>query len=68
LVTALIMIPFVVLGNAAGMEIARPIAVVVLGGLITSVIGTLLVVPGLYLRFGRGSAADRLNLDMPAVA
>ena len=68
LVTALAMVPFVLLGDVAGMEIVRPIAVVVLGGLLTSVIGTLLVIPGLYLRFGRGSATDRLNLDAPAVA
>ena len=68
LVTALAALPFVLLGNVAGMEIARPIAVVVLGGLVTSLIGTLLIVPGLYLRFGRGSATERLNLDVPAVA
>ena len=68
LATGLALLPIVIGGNKPGQEIKHPLAVVILGGLVTSVIGTLLVVPGLYLRFGRGSAADRLNLDMPAVA
>jgi nickel/cobalt tolerance cation efflux system protein len=37
----------------AGSEILQPLAVVVLGGLITSTALTLLVIPALYARFGR---------------
>jgi Cu/Ag efflux pump CusA len=50
---AALMLPFVFAGNEAGLEILHPMAVVVLGGLITSALITLFVVPVLYLRFGR---------------
>jgi Cu/Ag efflux pump CusA len=38
-------------GAAAGQEIVQPLAVVVLGGLVTSTLLNLFVVPSLYLRF-----------------
>ena len=41
------------LAFGAGNEILQPLAVVVLGGLITSTALTLLVLPALYVRFGR---------------
>ena len=37
-------------------EIEFPLAVVVVGGLLTSTLLNLFVVPPLYLRFGRGTA------------
>ena len=40
-------------GTKAGYEIEHPLAVVILGGLVTSTILNLFVVPALYLRFGR---------------
>jgi Cu/Ag efflux pump CusA len=52
--TAAALLPFVALGNRPGYEIVHPMAVVVLGGLVTSTLLTLFVVPVLYLRFGRG--------------
>ncbi|GAB4348474.1 MAG: efflux RND transporter permease subunit [Cyanophyceae cyanobacterium] len=57
LTSALGMIPLV-LGNGAGEEILRPLAIVVLGGLISSTALTLIVVPALYGRFGRWLLAD----------
>ena len=66
-VTALVlMLPFAILGDVAGLEIAYPLAVVVVGGIVTSTLGTLLVVPALYARFGAGWTADRLDLEMEA--
>jgi Cu/Ag efflux pump CusA len=53
---ALALIPLLATGGAAGQEIANPIAVIVLGGLVTSTALTLFVLPSLYLRFGAGSA------------
>ena len=53
----LIALPFVVLGNIAGLEILHPAAVVILGGLVTSTILTLFVVPALYPRFVARAAA-----------
>jgi Cu/Ag efflux pump CusA len=67
LVTTLVLVlPFAYLGDAAGLEIAYPLAVVVLGGIATSTLGTLLVLPALYARFGAGWTADRLDLEMDA--
>jgi Cu/Ag efflux pump CusA len=43
-----------VLGSRPGHEIEHPLAVVILGGLFTSTLLNLLVVPSLYLRFGHG--------------
>jgi CzcA family heavy metal efflux pump len=52
LATGLALLPLVIAGNIAGNEITRPMAVVILGGLVTSTVLTLFVLPALYLRFG----------------
>ncbi|MEA2250469.1 MAG: hypothetical protein QOG70_711 [Solirubrobacteraceae bacterium] len=56
LITALAMLPLAVMGNIAGNEITQPMAVVVLGGLVTSTLLVLFVLPALYLHFGMGAA------------
>ncbi|MDQ1743836.1 MAG: hypothetical protein QOE23_2175 [Pseudonocardiales bacterium] len=53
LATGLAVVPLVVLGDRPGHEIEYPLAVVILGGLITSTALNLFVVPSLYLRFGQ---------------
>jgi len=60
--TALLVLPFVVLGDVAGLEIVHSIAVVVLGGLVTTSLLALVCVPALYLRFGSRSGRDTLGL------
>ena len=50
--TALVFAPLVVAGGIAGLEIVHPMAVVILGGLVSSTLVTLIVVP----RFSCGSA------------
>ncbi|NUO81895.1 efflux RND transporter permease subunit, partial [candidate division KSB1 bacterium] len=50
--TALVFLPLAFAGNIAGLEIAQPIAVTVLGGLITTTIFSLTAVPAMYLLFG----------------
>jgi Cu/Ag efflux pump CusA len=57
LAAGLALVPLVVAGNIPGHEIEHPLAVVVIGGLITSTLLNLFVVPALYLRFGRGKRA-----------
>ena len=52
LTSALGMVPLVI-GTGAGKEILQPLAVVVLGGLVTSTALTLLVLPALYSQFGK---------------
>ncbi len=53
LATALALLPLVLLGSRPGQEIEHPMAIVILGGLITSMVMNLFVLPVLYLRFGR---------------
>jgi Cu/Ag efflux pump CusA len=59
LATALALVPLVVAGSVPGNEIEHPMAVVILGGLVTSTLLNLFVVPSLYLRFGRCRAVER---------
>ncbi len=53
LATALALAPFVIFGGRPGQEIENPMAIVILGGLATSTVMNLFVLPALYLRFGR---------------
>jgi CzcA family heavy metal efflux pump len=53
LATGLALVPLVLNGDQPGHEIEYPLAVVILGGLFTSTLLNLLVVPSLYLRFGK---------------
>jgi Cu/Ag efflux pump CusA len=59
LATGLALLPIVLGGNQPGQEIEHPMAVVILGGLFTSTVLNLFVMPALYFRFGRrkGQAA-----------
>ena len=61
LATGLALVPLVVAGNAPGHEIEHPLAVVIVGGLVTSTLLNLFVVPVLYLRFGKGDHAPALD-------
>ena len=56
LVTALGLLPLAIGSGAAGREIEGPMAIVILGGLITSTGLNLLVLPTLALRYGRFEA------------
>jgi cobalt-zinc-cadmium resistance protein CzcA len=47
------------LATGTGAEVQKPIATVVIGGLISSTLLTLLVLPALYALFGRGEADRR---------
>jgi len=58
LTTAAAMVPLVVLGNIAGLEIVHAIASVILGGLVTATLFNLYLVPALYLRFGARREPD----------
>ena len=60
----LLFLPFLVLGDRAGLEVVQPMAAVVMGGLITATVIDLFVVPVLYLRFGYRAAAEREDFDM----
>jgi Cu/Ag efflux pump CusA len=53
LATGLAVVPLIVLGDRPGHEIEYPLAIVIVGGLVTSTLLNLFVVPSLYLRLGR---------------
>ena len=51
-VTVVLLVPIAIAGPIAGLELIQPMAVAALGGLIASTVACLLVVPGLYRRYG----------------
>jgi Cu/Ag efflux pump CusA len=57
LAAAMALVPFVVLGVATGLEIVMPLAAIVLGGLLTTALANLVVLPGLVL-VGTGQPRD----------
>jgi CzcA family heavy metal efflux pump len=67
---ALVALPFVIMGNVAGLEIVHPMAIVMLGGLITTTLLSLFMLPVLYLRFGAGPQPEPAteSPSPPAVA
>jgi len=56
LTTALALVPLALSRGVAGREILYPVAVVILGGLISSILLNMVVLPSLFLKFG--SSAD----------
>ncbi len=55
LTAGLALIPIVIAGNIPGHEIEHPMTIVILGGLVTSTLVNLFIVPALYMVFGKGS-------------
>ncbi len=67
LAVGLALVPLVIFGNIPGQEIARPMAIVILGGLVTSTVLNLFIVPSLYLRFGARSQAHSKGIYASSV-
>jgi CzcA family heavy metal efflux pump len=67
LVVALALLPLIIAGDRPGLEIVRPMAIVILGGLVTSTLLTLFVLPILYLglRNTDGRSYDLRRLSWP---
>ena len=57
LATGLALVPLAIAGDLPGHEIEHPMAIVILGGLVTSTLLNLFVVPALYLRFAKPKGA-----------
>jgi Cu/Ag efflux pump CusA len=68
--TAVAVAPFVALGDLAGFEIVRPMAVVILGGLVSSTLLTLFVVPAVYRSSGPSPEAESVSqpVEQPALS
>lgn len=59
------LLPIVVLGTIPGLEIVRPMAIVIIGGLLASTLYALFVVPYLYLRIGAQARRHQPDLGLP---
>jgi len=68
LTTALALLPLIVAGSIPGHEVEHPMAIVILGGLISSTLLNLFVVPSLYLRYGAGVASVVAATDSTGMA
>ncbi len=67
LTTGLAILPLVVLGEVPGNEIEHPMALVIVGGIVTSTLLNLFVLPALYHRFGKskvGVPSGDVNFGM----
>ena len=61
LTTGIGLVPIVVGGHVPGKEILFPIAIVMIGGLVTSTLGEFLIRPGLFLLFSEKPASRILS-------
>lgn len=60
------LVPLLLAAGEPGKEILHPVAVVIVGGLVSSTLLDLLVTPAVFYHFGRRSAERALALDAPA--
>ncbi len=63
LATGLALLPLVLSGAKPGHEVEYPLAVVIVGGLVTSTLLNLFLLPALYLRFGHRAAIERTVME-----
>ncbi len=60
------LIPLVLAADQPGKEILNPVAIVIVGGLVSSTLLGLLVTPALYYRFGRKASEKSIRLNTSA--
>ena len=63
LVTSLALVPIVLGGDRSGHEIEHPMAVVIIGGLVTSTVLNLFLLPSIYLRYGRAHVQNEDEIE-----
>jgi Cu/Ag efflux pump CusA len=65
-ITAVAVLPFALYGDVAGNEIVHPMALAILGGLISSTLFSLFAIPAMFLIFtpGRGRELDDLEISL----
>ena len=64
LFTAVVAAPLVVMGPRAGLEVIQPMSIVFLSGLVTLLITSLLVLPGLASRFGPKKLTRSVHFEL----
>jgi CzcA family heavy metal efflux pump len=70
LTIAFVFLPFIFFGDIPGQEIVHPMAIIVIGGLVTSTWVNLFALPSFYRRFGSSREADLefKQADVPVAA
>jgi Cu/Ag efflux pump CusA len=70
LATALAVLPLLTAGDVAGVELLRPMAIALSGGLLGALLLNLYILPALYLRYGAGrtSAQSSASLESASAA
>ncbi len=68
LTTGLALVPLLMTGNKPGQEIEYPMAFVILGGLVTSTLLNLLVLPPLFAKFGRPERKTEVAVELSTPA
>ena len=63
-ITAVAVLPLVFMGDMPGSEILRPMAIVILGGLVTATLFSLFCIPAMYLLFTPSRAAELEDLEV----
>ncbi|MDQ6876919.1 MAG: efflux RND transporter permease subunit [Candidatus Dormibacteraeota bacterium] len=61
--TTAVLIPLTVFGSAAGTEVLYPLAAVVIGGLVSATVVTLLLIPAVYLRFAPADRSEQPGFE-----
>ena len=62
LVTGVGLIPLALGVGQPGKEIQQPMAVVILGGIVTSTFLNMIVIPALYLKYGRAGVSETVDV------
>ena len=62
LVTGVGLIPLALGVGQPGKEIQQPMAVVILGGIVTSTFLNMIVIPVLYLKYGRAGVSEKVDV------
>jgi Cu/Ag efflux pump CusA len=62
------LIPLVLAADEPGKEILRPVAIVIVGGLVTSTLLGLGVTPAVFFAFGKKYAEEAVDKKAPASA
>jgi Cu/Ag efflux pump CusA len=68
LATAVAVTPFAIAGDRPGLELISPIAVTILGGLVTTTVVNLVILPSLYLWIARGSTSPATSPEDSTIA
>ena len=63
-VIALVLVPILFVGSIPGHEILYPMAIVIVGGLVTTLLLSLFILPALYVFFGSGSKPDTYMAEL----